>query len=312
MTRESPSTRVVTFLAALPDRALAGRSRAELERAPGLDEKLQAILEAAAAAWPGVALSPDAFLSYLAARLQAGNRAGGVELGLERLRASDLYLAWACARRDPVALAAFDALFSREVDRALARLQVPPSFAEDVKQSIRCRLLVAKGGQQEPQILEYSGYGTLRGWVRSIAVHDALNLLQRDRLARFGSDDQLGDLRALDDDPELAHFKHLYAGEVRAALASAMAGLAARQRALLRQHLVDGLSLEQLGVLYQVHRATAARWLKDARSTLVVTTRAALTARLRVGDSQLDSIMRLVHSRLDLSIHGLLTEKRGK
>jgi RNA polymerase sigma-70 factor (ECF subfamily) len=71
-------------------------------------------------------------------------------------------------------------------------------------------------------------------------------------------------------------------------------------------HFVDGLTIDEIGALYQVHRATAARWISGARNTLLADTRARLTARLALTPSQFDSLMRLVRSELDLSLQRLV------
>jgi len=62
----------------------------------------------------------------------------------------------------------------------------------------------------------------------------------------------------------------------------------------------------QVGKLYGVHRATAARWLSDAREALGALIRAELAARLRIATEDVDSIVRLVQSRVDMSLDRLL------
>ena len=56
-----------------------------------------------------------------------------------------------------------------------------------------------------------------------------------------------------------------------------------------------------------VHRATAARWVAHAREALVGGVRRTLETRFRIGSDELDSLLRLVHSRLELSLGLLLT-----
>jgi len=108
------------------------------------------------------------------------------------------------------------------------------------------------------------------------------------------------------DDPELSILRAQYRDAVDAALRAALAGLNARARALLRYQLIDGWSIDQVGKLYGVHRATAARWLADARAALGDAIRSELAARLRIAASEVDSIVRLVQSRVDMSLDRLL------
>jgi RNA polymerase sigma-70 factor (ECF subfamily) len=89
-------------------------------------------------------------------------------------------------------------------------------------------------------------------------------------------------------------------GAVRAAVAR----LPVKERALLRLHLVDGMSIDALGARYQVSRSTAARWLAAARDALRALTREELEA--RIGPADLASMAGFVHSHLELSTHGLL------
>jgi RNA polymerase sigma-70 factor, ECF subfamily len=55
-----------------------------------------------------------------------------------------------------------------------------------------------------------------------------------------------------------------------------------------------------------VHRATAARWLTDARERLGEIIRTELAARLQIAAEEVDSIVRLVQSRVDMSLDRLL------
>jgi RNA polymerase sigma-70 factor (ECF subfamily) len=98
----------------------------------------------------------------------------------------------------------------------------------------------------------------------------------------------------------------MYSAEVRAAFRDAVARLSAEERAVLRSSTVDGLTIDQLGALYQVHRATAARWVSHARTSLLSELRSILAARLGIDRAACDSIVQLVQSRVDLSLERLL------
>src|SRR5262249_6529246 len=108
---------------------------------------------------------------------------------------------------------------------------------------------------------------------------------------------------------ELRYMKTLYGAEFREAFAQAMATLKPREQNLLRQHHVDGLTIDQLGQLYHVHRATAARWLGKARSSLLAQTRRSFMKRIRLSHSQFDSVLGLVQSQLVISFRRLFTSR---
>jgi RNA polymerase sigma-70 factor (ECF subfamily) len=97
----------------------------------------------------------------------------------------------------------------------------------------------------------------------------------------------------------------------KAALQAALAGLGAKERNLLRMHLLHGLSIDEIGRAYQVHRATAARWLATTREALHRETRRLLRARLGLTDPEFDSVLRAVESQLDASFRRLLTSSAG-
>jgi RNA polymerase sigma-70 factor (ECF subfamily) len=85
-----------------------------------------------------------------------------------------------------------------------------------------------------------------------------------------------------------------YGPPLQAAFEQALADLGDRDRTALRMHLVDGLSIDQIGKIFGVHRSTAARWLARAGELIVQSTRRHLAERLSVDIDIVDSIIRLV------------------
>ena len=69
---------------------------------------------------------------------------------------------------------------------------------------------------------------------------------------------------------------------------------------------LDGLSIDQLAAFYRVHRATTARWIEAARQAVLDGTRKELIRRLQLSRSELDSVMRLIGSQLDVSLSRVL------
>jgi RNA polymerase sigma-70 factor (ECF subfamily) len=80
----------------------------------------------------------------------------------------------------------------------------------------------------------------------------------------------------------------------------------ARDRVMLRQHFVDGLTIDELGPLYGVHRATAARWIASAKEDLMTRTRREFMARARLSPKEMASVMRMVQSRLEVTLARLM------
>jgi RNA polymerase sigma-70 factor (ECF subfamily) len=71
------------------------------------------------------------------------------------------------------------------------------------------------------------------------------------------------------------------------------------ERNVLRMHMVHQLSIDEIGRTYEVHRATAARWLTSIRDRLQDETRKLLRDRLGLADRELDSLFRVVESQLE-------------
>ena len=217
----------------------------------------------------------------------------------------DLAFARACASGDPEAIATLERDLIESVPKALVRLRPTPRLVDDVRQELRTKLLVGDG---TPKILEYQGRGPLAAWVRVVAMRIAYTHL---RESAKEPDDDVAAFESLADDsdaPDVAHLKARYAGEVREAFAEAVSSLPVETRAVLRAQAIDGLTIDQLGALYQVHRATAARWVAHAKDALLDALRTSLQRRLGVDRDACDSIVALVRSRVDLSMSRVLKD----
>jgi RNA polymerase sigma-70 factor (ECF subfamily) len=259
-----------------------------------LEANLRAYVSAARAAQPGIEVDDDELVRYLAARSPDGAVPPLAHAG-------DLLLAGACARGVPAAIERFCDAHRNVIRRVLSRRRATTDLVDDATQAVYERLLVAASGDA-PKIAAYKGTGPLRSWVSTTT---ATTLLMMQRAAgRRREDHQDSDLIAVvkDADPELQYLKERYKVEMEEAFVRALGGLGDRERTLLRLHLGERMNVDQIGSMYQVDRATAARWLRRARASLLEATRQEIRARLRLSDSECDSIVALVQSQLDVSI----------
>lgn len=264
-----------------------------------LERRLEELVAAGRAQWPGLELEPTRFVAFVAERLPEGR---SPEEALGTMRAADLYLTCACTSGNAAALATFDGQYMGEADLALRRMRASPAQVDEIKQLVRHKLFVAKG-RAPGKIAEYSGRGDLRRWVRAIAVRTFLNETRRGkRMVPMADDQLLHGMSASEDDPELAYMKERYRSEFRDAFVQAVKTLGPRQQTLLRYQHVDGLNIDEIGAIYRVHRVTAYRWLEKAREALVKQVHKQLEARLQVEKREFDSILRLIRSQLHLSL----------
>lgn len=292
-----------TFLDAGPDPQRPARAAEVVAAQEAVEAQLVALWRDGAAAWPGLVLAPPALARHLG-RCWPLDSAALAFLTAAAPRAADLYLACACAVGDAAALATFEQHLLVEVGDYVAHLDRSPAFADEVRQALRERLLWGGGGAP-PRIASFGGRGSLRGFVRATALRLALTRL-RGRRADEGLDDQV--LRAVAPAPEVALLRAQHQDLLRAALREAFLALPRAHRLVLRLHHGGGLAWEEIAALLKVDRSTVGRRLQAARATMLQRTRRALAERLGVPAQDLDSLLAILCSQLELDLVSLLRD----
>lgn len=274
------------------------------EVAADLPDRLQDCYGQAQAAWPGVRCPPADFGRALAARLpeEAGT-------DLSRVHSADLYLACAVILGDTVAHGAFARVLEAQCQRAAATRGVP-ELAGELRQQLSERLLLPADGRHK--LLEYSAAGPLAAYLRIAAVRLALNLRRDDPARRQQTLDE-GAAAALGagGDAETRYLRERHQGEFQSALREAFAALPPEQRNVVRMHYAGGLSGQSIARMLQVDRSTVVRWLASARVGLLQETRRRLRDQLRLSPSEVESLIALLRSQLDVSMRTLLGESPG-
>lgn len=268
-----------------------------------LEQALQQVVQRARQRYPQVVVASEDFLDHVARLLPADMEPIAA---LCSLQTPELYLISAFLSGDPRAAELLGEQCLRVTTSCLRRLGVASAVADDLSQRLCSWLLLAEPGQR-PRIARYGGRGELQGWLSIVAVRQARDWLQRPMPRLLLDDDAVVRLVSPQDGQELAYLKRHYRQEFRVAFTHALGALTSRERSLLRQHVLSGLNIQEIGNLYGVHRATVARWLASIRRRLLTSTRHELMKRLHVGTAELDSIMRLIASNLELSLQRLLT-----
>ncbi len=276
--------------------ALAPEHRGAWERSSVEALLLQAEQEGRAA-WPALSLEPRTWAAWLGERVDAS---AGPQAA-SSLQVASLWLTCACAHGVPGAHEAFARHHQTDVDGALGRLTLAGAEADDVRQAVMGKLFVA--GSEK--IRAYHGRGALGGWVRAVVVRQAISMGRRRAPLDLARDEVPAQLPALSD-PERRMLQARYGEQLREALRDAVGGLPAEERNLLRFRFVDGLTLDELARVFDVHRATIARRLAKARTQVRTRALERLRVEFRVGATDAASLVRLVRSQLDLSLSGLL------
>src|SRR5262245_9682693 len=103
------------------------------------ERRFAELADAAAAAWPGIAVAR----SHLEAAL-AAKRGGDAPPPFAPDLAIELHLAIACAAGDPTAITTFERRYLDVVPQALAHMRLPADTVDSVRAAVRTKLLVAE------------------------------------------------------------------------------------------------------------------------------------------------------------------------
>ena len=257
-----------------------------------LDVRLAAALERTWDAHPRTWMEGEAFAAFLGERLDDPAQ-------LEDAPLADLYLACACIRGLPEALASFERLHGATVTGALLRLELPADRIDEVRSRLLQRLLLAGDAGEPPRLAQYRGAGALAAWLRVLSTREGLTSM------RARADEPLPDeerLASLEEDLEMSFVKENCRAAFKEAFGEAIRSLPARERTLLKQHYLDGLSAREIARMRRVHHGTAARWLEDIREAVFKRTRASLQERLQLDVTEFESMIRVLQSRWDVTI----------
>lgn len=276
-----------------------------------LDQKLARLHAAGRAEHPELELPLPAFARHAGACTNHP-RFTDLDAWLDASPGADLYLAAACALGLPAAIATFESRYLSQLPAYLRSLALAPSDFDEVRQRVRTHILVAAAGEA-PRIARFSGEGPLGAWVRVVALQ--LGRTFRREQGRHESDADPGDERlgevALDADPELDLIKRRHREEFAEAFRDALAVQSPETRNLLRLYFIDGLTIDRLGALFGVHRASAHRWVDRARKAVADETLRLLRERLRLDTAGVDSFMRAIASGFDMSLGSALRQVEG-
>lgn len=273
-------------------------------------EHLRRAHEDARASWPGIDVPFEAFAAFVsrsAAQLPREQAAGPA---VTELHLGDLYLACACAQDVPGAVQRVLDTYREAIGGVARRLGLTFEARDDLVQILGERLFVTTE-DGAPRIARYTGTGPLRAWIKAIATRIALDIVRRGPRDAPGVDAPPEEMwvTAVVDAPDVRFAKEMDRGHLRAALRSAFDGLSPQDKNLLRYALLDGLGIDELARIYQVHRATAARRLVSARDRLADAVKQYLRTNLGLDEAECMSLVNNGLSQVDLTLR---TSSRGE
>lgn len=268
--------------------------RARFSGLGDLESSLTQLVAAARSAWSELLVPDEAFIAFLGRCLSedAANN-------LMALRADDLYLACAYGRGVPGAYEAFEQYCMRHVVLALQRKGIPAPLIADIGQDLRRRVVEMQ--QPQPGQKVYSGRGELVGWLCVTALRDARHKV--DKKNREQPLTNFADLiLAPDEDAETAFLRKTYKPELTRAFQEAVAGLTSEERNLLRYHFIKNMTIDEVGQIYGVHRATAARRINRAREVLCERTKENFRARIPIDTGAYKDLLPLIESQIRIQL----------
>lgn len=225
-----------------------------------------------------------------------------VEGDLDRLDQADpgeLLLAFACAAGDERAMRRFEERYFGEIRVGASRLRCAPDELDEIEQHVRNALFA--GGR----VATMTARGDLRALIRLMALRAGISLRRKQGRAPV-PDDAMLEVPDGGDSPATLVVKAEHRARFRAALEDALAALAPADRALLKLHELDGITLARLAEMQRVDRSTISRRLLRARQTVLAETRKQLARRYGVSRDEFDSFIDVIRSNFGASLQGML------
>jgi RNA polymerase sigma-70 factor (ECF subfamily) len=243
-------------------------------------------------AWPEVDLSEERF-AELARDLPDD----------EKGEAPELYLACAWV----AGLASAGQVMARDylppLRRRLARMRLAANEIDEVVQQT-CERLIGRDTEGRARLVKYARQGRLQSLLVVVGTHIAIDSFRKADRER-ADHDAIAALAA-GSDPRSELMRQQKQTVFKAAVEAALETLDERERTVLRMHLIDELTLDEIADYYKVHRVTVSRWLAAARVAIVERAREAARAQFGLSDTEFDAAY--TGSQLGLSLDRLLGE----
>jgi RNA polymerase sigma-70 factor (ECF subfamily) len=263
-----------------------------------LEKVLASLYARGREAHPRLLVDEPAFGRHLA-RCTSDAKAGA----LADLPAEDLYLACACAVRARGAATAFERTYGVVIRRAIVRVIKTADERQEAEQRAWHHIFV-EDGPGPPRITQYRGRGPLESWVSVAAMRVAVSFARAESAERRLRSKVVADTAGVD--AEWKSMKEQLRVAFETAVAEAVGGLKPRERLILKLHVVSGMTLEAIGKSLGVSRQAVSKTFARSREGILDEVESLLKQRLKISKKDLSSVLRIVASRLDVSISRVL------
>lgn len=215
--------------------------------------------------------------------------------------AADLYLARACENGDAQGISIFRERYEDVLERVRRRFGARAPSADDLWSDL-CQHIFVGTAERPPRISTYAGQSELGAWVRVVVSRILLNRLQAPTHEGPADDQVFETLLITHGDPEWILSRAERKETAMRAFGKALAQLDARDRRILKLAFADAFTIDDVAALYEVHRSTAARWIKDAAALLRTRVIAIVREDLHLTAAEYESWARGITSSIDLSV----------
>ncbi len=200
------------------------------------------------------------------------------------IRADDLCLIIACEKGDEKAWEDLVASFDSTVKSAARKISANNEDAEDLASSIWAELYGLRtdaDGNKKSKLAYYSGRGSLAGWLRAVVSQLAVDQFRKqskfvqieedrefENLANEAANSNGNHFGTHIENPEELFSEGQTSADVSAALSTAIAGLDAEDRLILKLYYFDDLKLKDIAATFGYHEATASRKLTRVQTEI--------------------------------------------
>jgi len=176
------------------------------------------------------------------------------------LHLEELALARGCALGREAAWQRFLAQYREPLTRIAIEMTGAVSSGEELADSLYSELfgLMEREGKRCSPLFQYSGRGSLSGWLRAVLAQRRVDLYRKTR-RETPLADHIDLPMPVAESAESQHLEH-----VRPGLEKAISTLCAEERFLLSAYYLDTHTLQELSGVLGVHEATVSRKLKRA------------------------------------------------
>jgi RNA polymerase sigma-70 factor (ECF subfamily) len=185
------------------------------------------------------------------------------EMFWRTLHLEELALARGCALGRESAWRRFLAQHREPLTRAAVDMTGSAALGEELASALYSELygLTEREGRRWSPLLQYSGRGSLIGWLRAILAQRRVN-----QYRKTGRETELGEIEpaaAVSEDTDLERLEDL-----RLAIKMTLTEASAEERFLLSAYYLDQHTLQEISSVLRVHVATTSRKLKRATDRL--------------------------------------------